>query len=141
MSLPVVQAADALVSLLNGHEFTVPFEAVRRYIPTHTLAELRDLRVIVRPEDAAIEPESRTSLMHDVSIQVGVQKKISGDADIDEVLGLVDEIINLLAFGSLPDIDATWLGFEHDPVVSFEDLDQNKVLLSILTVRYRVRAS
>ena len=136
----IVAIADAVAAALNAGTFSVPVEAVRMFQPVFTLEELQALRVSVVPRSTGITTASRDSSVFECQIDVGVQKKVSGDAEIDGLLGLIDEIADHLRLKRLPGFaDAAWAGIAHDPVVSSEALAEHRTLTSVLTVTYRVR--
>ncbi len=132
--------ADAVKQSLNGASFSMPFTAERLHQPSFNLAELATLRVSVVPKSQAIATASRGNSFFDCAIDVGVQKKVADDAEVDDLLDLVEEIADHLRLKRLEQYpSAAWLSIEHDPVVAAEHLDQNRQLTSVLTVTYRVK--
>ncbi|MCE7974806.1 MAG: hypothetical protein DYG92_10885 [Leptolyngbya sp. PLA1] len=108
--------------------------------PAFTLEDLKDLRVSVVPRTTGISAASRESSAFECVIDVGVQKKLADDAEIDGLLDLVEEIADHVRLKRLPAApDAAWAGIAHDPVVSSESLEQHRAFTSVLSVTYRVR--
>ncbi|MCC6910375.1 MAG: hypothetical protein IT430_20765 [Phycisphaerales bacterium] len=132
--------ADAVTESLNGASFSMPFTAERLHQPSFNLAGLATLRVSVVPKSETIATASRANSFFDCAVDVGVQKKVADDTEIDVLLDLVEEIADHLRLKRLDEYpSAAWLSIEHDPVVAAEHLDQNRQLTSVLTVTYRVK--
>ncbi len=136
----LVAIADALVASLNAGSFGQPLTAERLYQPVFDLAELAELKVSVVPRAVTITTASRDGSYFDCSVDVGLQKKIADDAEIDGLVDLAEEIADHLRMKRLDGLpEAVWLSIEHEPVVAAEHLEQQRALTSILTVTYRVR--
>jgi len=140
MSL-VLTIAEAVVTALNGHGFSVPFLARRAWRPSFDLAELKDLHVTVVPRGVELTIAGRGLVQSDVQIDIGVQQKLSApgtdDAEIDALLGLVQEIAEFVRatgrFGA-----AAWLKTENAPIYSPEHLGELRQFTSVLTLTLRV---
>ncbi|MCC6910060.1 MAG: hypothetical protein IT430_19165 [Phycisphaerales bacterium] len=136
----LVALADAVAASLNGASFSMPFTAQRLHQPSFDLADLATLRVSVVPKSQTITTASRGNSFFDCAVDVGVQKKVADDAEVDGLLDLVEEIADHLRLKRLDEYpSAAWLSIEHEPVVAAEHLDQNRQLTSVLTVTYRVK--
>jgi hypothetical protein len=135
-----VTITDAVVSAINAGTYSQPVQAQRLHQPSFTLDELKDLHVSVVPRSVQVSAASRDTSMYDVAVDVGVQKKVSSDQEIDGLLDLVEEIGDHLRLKRLPDVpEAAWVSLAHEPVVAAEHLDQHRQFTSIITVVYRVR--
>jgi hypothetical protein len=135
-----ITIADAVVAAINAGTSSQPVQAVRLHQPSFTLDELKDLHVSVVPRSVQVSAASRDTSMYDVSVDVGVQKKVSSDQEIDDLLDLVEEIGDHLRLKRLADVpEAAWVSLAHEPVVAAEHLDQHRQFTSIITVVYRVR--
>ncbi|MFG0243629.1 MAG: hypothetical protein ACF8R9_12655 [Phycisphaerales bacterium JB054] len=136
----LIAIADAVTASLNAGSFGQPFTAERLYQPAFELADLADLKVSVVPKGVAIATASRDGSYFDCAVDVGIQKKIADDAEIDGLVDLAEEIADHLRMKRLDGFpQAGWLSIEHEPVVAAEHLEQQRALTSILTVTYRVR--
>lgn len=136
----LVAVADAIVASLNAGSFGQPFTSERLYQPAFELADLAELKVSVVPKGVTIATASRDGSYFDWAVDVGIQKKIADDAEIDGLVDLAEEIADHLRMKRLDDVpEAAWLSIEHKPVVAAEHLEQQRALTSILTVTYRVR--
>lgn len=136
----IIAIADAVAAHLNAGTFSQPISAQRIYQPAFTLEELKDLRVSVVPRSTGITTATRDSSTFECAVDVGVQKKIGEEGEIDGLLDLVEEIADHLRLKRLPDApDAAWVAISHDPVVSAEALNEHRAFTSVLTVTYRVR--
>ena len=138
----ITDLADAVTVSLNAAPggFSEEFTAERLHQPSFDLAELAELHVSVVPKAQTITNATRQHSFFDCAIDIGVQKKVADDAEVDALLDLVQEIADHLRLTRLDDYpSAAWLSIEHEPVVASEHLDQNRQLTSILTVTYRVK--
>ena len=134
----IVDIADALTAELNAHAFGQTFTAVRRYRPVYELAEMADLHVTVVPKGVALERADRSREQVDVRIDVAVQKKVAGEAEIDGLMALVEEIAAFARDLRLEECAAVWLRTENEPVYAPEHLAELGVFTSVLTLTFRV---
>lgn len=135
-----ITIADAVVAAINAGTYTQPVQAVRLHQPSFTLDELKDLHVSVVPRSVQVSAASRDTSMYDVAVDVGVQKKVASDQEIDDLLGLVEQIGDHLRLKRLPSApEAAWVSLAHEPIVAAEHLDQHRQFTSIITVIYRSR--
>jgi len=138
----VIDIADAVAAELAGGEFSPSFTPQRSVLPNYELADLKDLRVTVVPRGVEITGASRALSQHDVQIDVGVQKKLSAgtemDAEVAELLGLVEEIADFMARRPLQAVPpAGWVRTANDPVYAPDHLSEKRVFTSVLTLTYR----
>lgn len=135
----IADIADALVTALNGQTFSQPFTAARAYRAAFDLQEMKDLHVTVVPKGLKLITAGRGVAQSDVQIDIGVQKKLStgDDAEIDELMGLVQEIAEFVRttrqFG-----EAAWVKTENTPIYSQEHLGELRQFTSVLTLTLRV---
>jgi len=136
----ITEVADAVTASLNAGEFSQEFTAERLHQPSFDLSDLQTLRVSIVPKSVTITNATRQHSYFDCAIDVGVQKKVSDDGEVDALLDLAQEIADHMRMKRLADYpQAGWLAISHQPVVASEHLDQNRQLTSILTVTYRVK--
>ncbi len=139
----IIDIADAVAAELNSAEagtFSQDFSAQRQVLPVHELADLKDLKVTVVPKSIEITSATRVSSRHDFAIDIGIQKRVGRDMDIDvKTLGtLVDEITLYLRKRPLTGASfATWVGATNDPIFVPEHLAEQRTFTSVLTVTYR----
>lgn len=136
----ILDIADAVTSSLNAGPFNPALAAERRYQPAFDLADLAALKVSVVPKSVTISNATRESGYFDCAIDIGVQKKIADDTEIDGLVGLVEQIADHLRQKRLDDApEAAFVSVANEPVFAPEHLDQQRVFTSVLTVTYRVR--
>lgn len=141
----ITQVADAIAAALNAGTFSQEFTAQRLYQPSFELADLDTLRVSVVPKSVTVTNASRAHAFLDCAVDIGVQKKLSADADnadseIEALLVLAEEIADHLRQKRLDAMpEAAWVSLEHEPIFAPEHLDQHRQFTSVLTVTYRVR--
>ena len=134
--------AEAVKDELNAGTFSVPFEAVRRYLPRLDLAAMGEaLHVTVVPGGIASETAGRRQVRHDYRIDVAVQRKVAkaDGATLDPLMALVEEIAEHFR-GKRPAGGgaAMCIGVENVPVYSAEHLDEDGAFTSVLRLTYRV---
>ena len=135
----VIDIADALVTELNDGTFSQTFTSKRFYRPVFDLAEMKDLHVTVVPRSIEMEGATRSLVQHDYQIDIAVQKKVSDDAQIDGLMGLVQEIADFFRqrrLAAMP--QASWVKTENLPVYAPEHLEQFRQFTSVLTITFRV---
>ncbi|HUT57738.1 MAG TPA: hypothetical protein VNA25_07785, partial [Phycisphaerae bacterium] len=121
----VTDIADAMVAALNGYAFGQAFTAVRAYVPTFELKDMKDLHVTVVPKGMEVSIAGRGYFATDVQIDVAVQKRLAtaDNAEIDALMGVVQEIAEFLRrqerFAS-----AAWIKTENLPIYSAEHLGE-----------------
>ena len=138
----IVQLADAVVADLAAEQFSQAFTPTRAYVPTIDLQEVKDLVVTVVANARSETPVSRADDEVDYTIDVGVQKKISGDVntsgEVDALLALVLEVAAFLNRHRLTEAaDMTWVGTKNDPIYYPEHLLNLRQFTSVLSVSYR----
>ncbi|GJQ27805.1 MAG: hypothetical protein HBSAPP02_28370 [Phycisphaerae bacterium] len=136
----ILTIADAVTASLNAGPFDPALNAERRYQPAFDLVDLAALKVSVVPKSVTISNATRTDGYFDCAIDIGVQKKIADDAEIDALVDLVEQIADHLRQKRLDDApEAAFVSIANEPVFAPEHLDQQRVFTSLLTVTYRVR--
>lgn len=138
--------ADAVAAELNAAPagtFSLAFTAVRRVFPEFELNELKNLTVSVVPKSVVVATQTRAMCYKDVSVDIGIQKKLDKSPGLDEdvsALGIVvDEITDYLRQRTLTSATyAVWVNIINEPIYSVEHLAENRVFTSVLTVMYRM---
>ena len=137
----IIDIAEAVKEELNGGTFSQAFTAQRHYQPVFELKDMKDLHVSIVPKDIEMQLATRNTSQHDCRIDVAVQKKVTvGDlAQLDQLMGLVEEIINFLARRKLSSVpNALWIKTANEPIYAAEHLEQFGQFTSIVTVTYRL---
>jgi hypothetical protein len=135
--------ADAVAAELNAAEpgtFGQAFTAQRQVLPAFELPDLANLKVTVVPKAVLTSGASRSLTQLDVSVDIGIQKKLGSDMDTEvAALGtLVDQIGDYLRRRPLAAARyAAWAGSNNEPVYAPDHLAEHRVFTSVLTVTYR----
>jgi len=138
----ITDIADALVAELNGHSFSLPFTAVRAYVPQYELSEMNTLHVTVVPKSRTKAAAGRVPRTSEHTIDVAVQKKLAGEgtSDADPLMGLVEEIDAYFDIGkrlaSYP--NAVCVAVANQPIFSPEHFEQFRQFTSVLSLTFRV---
>ena len=137
----ITDIVDAVVAEVNAGSFSQPVNAQRAYLPEFELAQMQNLQVTVVPKSVTTLPGGRAHNQHDYAIDVAVQQKLqtTDDAEIDDLLTLVDEIADHFRFKRLDSYPgAVWLKTANEPVYAQEHLHEMRQFTSILTFTFRV---
>jgi len=137
----ITDIADAVAAEINAGSFSQPIDAKREYLPVFELEDMQSLRVTVVPKSLTTLPGGRAHNQHDFAIDVAVQQKLqtTDNAEIDDLLTLVDEIADHFRFKRLSSFpNAMWLKTENEPVYAQEHLQELRQFTSILTFTFRV---
>ena len=141
----IAQMTEAVVAELNapGTSFEGQFAAERHYRPRFQIeaGDLDDLRVTVVPRGISIEKATRAGDVHEVQIDVAVQKRLDDEspAAIDALMLMVQQIADHMRGRRLAAFDeAAWRRIENDPIYAVDHLDELRVFTSVLTLTYRV---
>jgi len=137
----IIELADVIVAELRAEPLQI--DAVRAYRPEFELPELQTLRVSVVPRGIEITSSNRSLNRHDISIDVGVQKKVDADDStaLDSLMMLVQRIADQLRIKrlNLPGGGgAVWSKTANDPIYSPEHLQTKNVFTSVLTFTFCV---
>lgn len=133
--------AAAVVSEINAAELSQPVTAERTFLPVFDLEDMQDLHVTIVPRGVTTLPGGRGHNQHDYAIDIAVQKKLDAvsNAEVDTLLGLVQELADLFRFKRLTDApNAAWLKTENVPVYSPEHLEQLRQFTSVITITFRI---
>ena len=152
MSSIITTVAEAVASELNAAAegtFGLEFTAQRVYLPEKDLPELVDLSVCVVPKGIETAMAGRNMIQHDVSIDIGVRKKLSASTaagsdhvELDGLSELVEQIAGYLRLRPLAGVAlARWIGSSVNPIYAVEHLRELRQFTSVLTVIYRVMES
>ena len=137
----IIDIAEAVKEELNGGTFSQSLTAERHYQPVFELKDMKTLHVTVVPKDIEMQLATRSSSQHDCRVDVAVQKKLATAdlAEIDGVMGLVEEIVNFLARKKLASVpNALWIKTANEPIYAAEHMEQFRQFTSILTLTYRI---
>jgi hypothetical protein len=131
--------ADAVVEVLNGSGLSLEFTAERTLLPIYDLKTLKDLKVSVVPKGRKIVQGTRIQTIDDIQIDIGIQKKISTDSELDGLLKLVEDITALFKPERLTGFArAICIKKENDPIYDPDHLRQFRQFTSVVTLTFKV---
>ena len=140
MSVNTIQISDALVAALNGGSFSSKqFIAKRSVLPLFELKDLSDLQVTVIPRNVEISILSRDKQMYEHTIDIAIQKKVDKpiEVEFDSLILFVFELAQAIGGYDLRSICAVYSGIDIKPLYSLDDLAQDGVFTSVLSVKYK----
>jgi len=137
-----VEIADAVVTALNGHTFSLPMTCARQYLPRHALADLDTLQVTVVPQGVKSTLLTRGGDSENLhQIQIGLQQHVSDVNDatvVDPLTALVDEIQNFLLATTL--YGASCIEVQsiigNDALFAADHMTNDNVLTSVIAARF-----
>jgi len=138
-----IEIADAVANTLNTAPeatFSQRFQAIMRLLPQFELEKLTGLEVSVVPKAIEMTAASRTLSQVDVSVDIGVMKKLGRktDAEAEPLMELVQEIIDYMHNRQLTGIsNHAWIRAANEPIYAPDYLEQN-LFVSVITLTYRV---
>ncbi len=131
--------ADAVVAILNGSGLTPQFTAERTLLPIYDLKTLKTLKVSVVPKGRKITQGARVLTIDEIQIDIGIQKKISDDSELDGLMKLVEDIVALFQPERLSGYPtAICVKKENDPIYDPEHLRQFHQFTSVVTLTFKV---
>jgi len=135
----IIDFADAIVTALNGQDFSQEFTAVRRYRPEYDLADMGTLHVTVVPKssEAALETRAQSAFHDDIDIAVQQRAENPNDSTtLDALMTLVQEIGDFCRRRTFTGggIDATCLATASDPIYDPTHLRDQQLFTAVVTV-------
>ncbi|MFA5291947.1 MAG: hypothetical protein WC496_02820 [Phycisphaerae bacterium] len=139
MSVNTIQISDALVAALNGGSFGKQFVAKMSVLPPFEIKDLSDLQVTVIPRNVDVSILSRDKNMYDHTIDVAIQKKLDApiEPEFDSLVAFCFELVSAISQTDLRDINVCYSGVAIDPLYSLDDLAQDGIFTSVLSVKYK----
>ena len=136
--LDIITLADAVAAEINTGSFSVPISAQRLLLPEFELADLAQLKVTVVPKSVEMATLTRQTMVYEVAIDVGIQKKLSGEVDTElpGLLALAEEINVFLRKRSIA--GAVWTRSSINPIYARDHLAQSRVFTSVITITYKI---
>ena len=94
-----IEIADSLVAALEAADvsWAASFTPVRVLAPQWKVEELTTLRVCVCPRARAFSRRDRANVQHEVTIEIGIQKREATEAACETLATLVDQLADWLA--------------------------------------------
>ena len=137
----IADIADAVAAALNAAPagtFAQAFTAQRAYLPQFDLKDMADLHVTVVPKGADIQAAGRNVGQYDYSIDVGIQKKFSGDSEADALMTLAEQVADYFRGKRLASHSAAWARSEHSHLYAQDHMRELGQFTSVVTLTFRV---
>ncbi|OPZ26316.1 MAG: hypothetical protein BWZ02_02078 [Lentisphaerae bacterium ADurb.BinA184] len=138
MSVAFDIAAAVAAELNTG--FAGEFTATLTALPGAGIDDLETSRVSVVPRAVQPAQATRTRRGLDVTVDIGIQRKVGADleSDVPALAGLAQRVLDFLwrrPLAAAP--TAVFLDAVNEPVFAPEHLEQLRVFTSVVTVSYR----
>lgn len=146
------ELAEIIVETLNNKsdfEFSQDFTAHWSYIPNWELKELKDLRVTVVVPALASARHDKTRRIADVTVHIGIQKKLKADPNADPVIAS-DNLVNAanpyaallyefsdLFFQNPQQGEAFWKS-EELTLYDYDKLKEDSMYFAVLSLTYQM---
>lgn len=135
----ITQIANAVTTELNDTDFSISFTATMTLLPVFELKDMRELKVTVVPKAQSFQRLSRDTSSREIQIDIGIQKKFSGQSEAEELLGLVEEIATHFDGKRLVEANiAICVKVHNEPVYAPEHIEQYRQFTSVLTLTFKV---
>lgn len=147
----IYEIADAVAAALNAAPFAASilpnvFTATRQYVPLIDIKSLAgtNLKVLVVPKSDDLELITRDSISDDVSIDVGIIKRLTtaadptdpaANAEIDPLVKLCRQIAKLYLPSSKAG-DAVWHMTKYAPIFDSERLRLDRTFVAVVTYTF-----
>jgi len=110
-------------------------------VPVTEFKDVKDVRVFTIPFESVITLFSRSKTEKIYTIQIGVIQKVNSANPATDVLDLVEEIVENFHDKNLPEgIDPPLYiaaGLKNIPFYDYENLDEDRVIVSVVQVDYK----
>ena len=135
----LTEIADAVLEVLNSSGMSPEFTAERTLLPVYDLKALKTLKVSVVPKGRKITQGTRIHTIDEIQIDIGVQKKISNDSELDILMKLVEDICILFKAERLEGYPtAICVKKENEPIYDPGHLRQFRQFTSVVTLTFKV---
>jgi hypothetical protein len=140
--------ADLVTDAINSAPvgtFSMPADAVRRVLPLYELTDFTEAdgsataepKVTVVPRTVEIARNDRGSDMADITVDIGVQRRVSDiDAEVASLGDLLDEIIDYMRGRQLG--SAKWTSGRIEAIAADEHLLEHRIFTGVVSLTYRV---
>jgi len=138
--------ADSLANSLSLARFGGAIEtvdAIRTYVPDYTTEELADLKVSVVPGGTEVSPHTHGADLFEIEVHVVLGKKLSTDAEIDDMIELRTNIVDAIRSKKLPAGATTmppgvaWMNVTNAVTYDRDQVTGARVFLADIAVTYR----
>lgn len=142
----IAALTNALAERLSAATYTTAYPSItatKAYLPYYDNEQMGSLHVSVVPATLQIGLKARGAEEHDYAVSIVLSKRTDGSvAQVDDLMGLVESIIDHLRSDTLPPseswpADLSWVGVEMEPIWSQEHLQERRVFFTAITVMYR----
>ena len=141
-----ILTADALAASLTAATFTgniTTITAVRGYTPDFQGEQLEAVQVTVVPGNVDVTPVTHGADLFEYEIHVMLAKRISANADIDDLVNLRTQIVDAIRSKALPSANpamptgAQWFSIANNVTYDRDTLMNQMVFLADIAVTYR----
>lgn len=135
----ILTIADAVVADLNSHPFSLPFTAVRTYLPRYKLENLTAIQVSVVPKDDVGQRASRAQWQQDYKLDLAIQQRLAANEQeqMDQLILLGQELADYFKDHNPVGDQATLVECGYSPLFDPDHLEQFKTLTTVLNLTFR----
>jgi hypothetical protein len=135
----IQQVADAVVSELNGQTFSQSFTAEKKFLPVYELKDLEKLQVTAVPKAQSFMRLNRGQISTEVQVDIGIQKRIENDTEIENLLELAEEFAIFFNSRQMESFSkAVCSNVKNEPIYALEHLEEYRQFTGILTLSFKV---
>jgi len=134
----MVNLAEAVKDRINAGTYSAAVTAEREYRPAPDLSALQGVKCYVVPESMAANVSTRASDQFTPMISVTLHKGGKGNADLDAMMVLAEEVFDQLRGVSytITEGRCSWQGAENETLFLSSALDELQVFSTRITVSF-----
>jgi hypothetical protein len=135
MSARCIAIADAVAAAINAYGILPPGVVASRRLFVEWDERRDELQVTVIPGARDLSEGTRARLTDETSVQVGFRQRVADDAAAEAVLDLVERVVAALSQAGAA--DSVLVGMDNDVLYDYEALKSQRLLSTLLVLRFR----
>ena len=135
MSARCIAIADAVAAAINASGLLPPGVVASRRLFVEWDERRDELQVTVIPGARDLSEGTRARLTDETSVQVGFRQRVADDAAAESVLDLVERVVAALSQAGAA--DSVLVGMDNDVLYDYEALKSQRLLSTLLVLRFR----
>lgn len=143
MSNPAIALADEVLSVLEEASLSLEFDVSRMHVPKFNVESSTDVQLcVVAKSDERGDGTGGTDdaeIVIDIGVFKRLQNAVSGEQDeVDAILDFCSDELRPLFNRQRPSgaSDFICTGISQNPLYDVQELDENRVFLSVLSLTY-----
>jgi hypothetical protein len=135
MSARCIAIADAVAAAINAYGILPPGVVASRRLFVEWDERRDELQVTVIPGARDLSEGTRARFTDETTVQVGFRQRVADDAAAEAVLELVERVV--AAISQAGAADSVLVGMDNDVLYDYEALKSQRLLTTLLVLRFR----